>query len=125
MDMKKPKILIVEDERIIALDLKMRLEYNGYDVLDVVSTAEAAVKIALTRSVNLILMDIKLQGKMDGIDAAHQISEKTNIAIVLLSGNSDLLASKRLKNVKPSATLRKPIMDWELFEAIDMALKVN
>ena len=125
MVMNGPKVLIVEDEHIIALDLKMRLESKGYYVYNIVSKGEDAVKIAQANIVNLILMDIMLQGKIDGIDAAQKIREKEKIAIVFLSGNSDLLNSQRLKNAKPDGTLKKPISDWELFETIDKVLKTN
>lgn len=123
MDMKKPKVLIVEDERLIAFDLQMRLEIKGYDVLESVSSGKDAVKIALSQKVDLVLMDIKLQGKMDGIEAAQIICESKKVAIVILSGNSDLLASQRLRDINPDGVLKKPITDWELFESIENALK--
>lgn len=121
--MEKAKILIVEDESIAALDLQMRLTSDGYDVLNIVSTGENAIQVAENNLVNLILMDIKLKGEIDGIETASIIRKKSDAAIVYISGNSDLLASDRLIATNPEGTLKKPISDWELFEVIERALK--
>ncbi|MBC8182409.1 response regulator [candidate division KSB1 bacterium] len=121
--MKSKKILIAEDEGIAALDLQMRLTSGGYDVVDIVSTGENAIKEADNHSVQLVLMDIKLKGKIDGIEAAAIIRKTSDAAIIYVSGNSDLLASKRLLATKPDGTLKKPISDWELFEVIEKALQ--
>ena len=123
--MEKAKILIVEDESISALDLQMRLTAGGYDVLNIVSTGENAIQATEKNSVNLILMDIKLKGEIDGIEAASVIRKKSDAAIVYIIGNSDLLESDRLLATNPEGTLKKPISDWELFEVIEKALQRN
>ena len=121
--MKKAKILIVEDESIAALDLEMRLKADGYEVLNVVCTGENAIQVVENNLVNLILMDIKLKGEIDGIETASIIRKTSDVAIVYISGNSDLLASERLHATSPEGTLKKPISDWELFEVIEKALQ--
>lgn len=70
------RILIVEDESIIALEMKFKLEFEGYTIVGIVATGEEAIKIAHDENPDLILMDIMLRGKMDGIEAASMISAK-------------------------------------------------
>jgi two-component system, response regulator PdtaR len=121
--MEKPNILIVEDEYITALDIKTRLIIKGHYNFEIVASGEDAVKRATADHFDLILMDIKLSGKMDGIEAVEQIRKKSNACIVYISGNSDLLNSKRLKDTKPEGALSKPINDWEIYKIIEMVAK--
>ena len=121
--MVKPNILIVEDEYITALDIKTRLIIKGHYNFEIVASGEDAVKRATADHFDLILMDIKLSGKMDGIEAVEQIRKKSNACIVYISGNSDLLNSKRLKDTKPDGALSKPINDWEIYKIIEMVAK--
>jgi CheY-like chemotaxis protein len=116
--MKRKNILIVEDEYITALDLKTQLILKGQYGFEIVDTGEEAVKKALLEKFDLIFMDIKLKGQIDGIDAAKTILEKQNTAIVFVSGNSDLLKSDRLKKVKPAGIMHKPITGYELAEVL-------
>ena len=120
MNMAKSNILIVEDEYITALDIKTRLIIKGHYDFYIVATGEEAVKMASIEKYDLILMDIKLKGEMDGIEAAKQIRKKSNACIVYVSGNSNLLKSQRLKDTKPDGILRKPINDRELYEIVEM-----
>ena len=78
--MTKPRILIVEDERMIATIIKEVLTKKGYCITDIVATGEEAVEISLETRPDLILMDIKLKGKMDGITAYEQINKTVDIA---------------------------------------------
>ena len=118
--MEKPNILIVEDEYITALDIKTRLIIKGHYNFEIVASGEDAVKRATADHFDLILMDIKLKGEIDGIEAARIIREKSDVTIVYISGNSDLLNSKRLKDTKPHGALSKPINDWELYQIVEM-----
>ncbi len=120
--MAKTNILIVEDEYITALDIRIMLILKGYNSFDIVSTAKEAIKIATTDRIDLVLMDIKLKGKMDGIEAARQIQEKTDIPIIFISGNTSLLESDRLKAVNPAGIIKKPITEYNLEEALKKAL---
>jgi len=112
------RILIVEDEYITALDLKTQLILKGFSDFEIVASGEEAIKSALRERFDLILMDIKLKGDVDGIEAAKTIRKSVNTPIVYLSGNSDLLASARLKETKPVGILRKPITAYKLMEII-------
>ena len=82
------KILIVEDEAITALDLKYSLEEIGYEVIDTVDTGQDAIDVAREKRPDVVLMDIKLKGDMEGIEAAEIISE-FKIPIIYLTANTD------------------------------------
>ena len=82
------RILIVEDEAITALDLKYSLEELGYDVIDTVDTGQDAIDLAAEKVPDVVLMDIKLKGDMEGIEAAEVISD-LRIPIVYLTANTD------------------------------------
>src|SRR5580658_178898 len=115
-------IMLVEDERIVALDLASTLEELGYTVAASVSTGEAAVKQALKLHPNLVLMDIRLAGKMDGIEAAEQIRKEVDIPVIYLTAHSDEPTLARAKNTGPLAYLVKPFKALELHCAIEIAL---
>ena len=121
--MDKPKILIVEDEAIIAFEMKTIMESNGYNVVKIVNTGEQAIKTALKEKPDIILMDIRLKGKIDGIEAASRIVEKIKIPIVYLTGNSHLKNSSRLLATNPVDVLTKPVPDWQLNEVITWVIK--
>lgn len=105
--MSDVKILIVEDEAITALDLKYCLQDFGYDVVDVVDTGSDAIDAANELSPNLVLMDIKLKGDMEGTEAAREIS-KLDIPVIFVSANSDVPTFEEL-NLKGSfAFVPKP-----------------
>ena len=92
------KILVVEDERITAEDIKSGLENAGYKVPALVSTGEDAIDKAGKLRPDLVLMDIKLKGKMDGIEAAGQIKLRYNIPVIYLTAYSDEYTVKRASN---------------------------
>ncbi len=117
--MPKRNILLAEDEYITALDLKTLLTSQYPYNIEIVSSGEQVVKRALIKNFDLILMDIKLKGRLDGIDAARMIRKEKDIPIVYLSGNSDLLESARLRKTKHEGTLSKPISEYELIEIVN------
>ncbi len=82
------RILIVEDEAIIALDLKFQLQSLDYDIIDTVDNGQDAIDVAAEYLPDVVLMDIKLKGEMTGIEASNVISE-LGIAIVYLTANTD------------------------------------
>ncbi|MEA5503939.1 response regulator [Halotia wernerae UHCC 0503] len=86
---KSIQFLIVEDEFILALDLKEKLESLGHNVIDIVDSAEEAIEKAIELHPDLVLMDIKLRGKMDGIEAAREIWNCLQIPIIYVTGYSD------------------------------------
>jgi len=120
--MSNAHIMIVEDEAIVALDLQHKLKTLGYAVSGVASSGEEAVrKVPQTRP-DLVLMDIKLKGDMDGIDAAQRVRDEFNIPVVYLTAYSDENTLQRAKVTEPAGYLLKPFKDRELHATIEMAL---
>jgi len=116
------RILIVEDEGILAEDLGQSLENLGYLVSGKVSTAREAVKLAEELRPDLILMDIKLQGDIDGIEAADQIRTRLDIPVVYLTGYAEEDVLLRAKRTEPYGYLGKPISLSELRSTLDTVL---
>ncbi len=116
--MTTKNILIVEDEAIIALELKLRLEQMGFRVKSVVPSADQAIEEVQKQMPDVIFMDIILRGSHTGIDAAKTIRQKSNVPIIFLTGNTYLLHRKLLKSLQPCKLISKPADDWELTEAI-------
>ncbi|MDH5743112.1 MAG: response regulator, partial [Candidatus Aminicenantes bacterium] len=100
MKRHNPKILIVEDENIIALDIRSMLEDLGYMVSDIVSSGEDSIKKASKTRPDLILMDIKLKGSLDGVSAGEEIFKQFRIPIVYLTAYSDQATIDRIINGK-------------------------
>ncbi len=115
-------ILIVEDESILAEDLGLSLENLGYLVRGKISTGEEAVKLAEELRPDLILMDIKLQGDIDGIEAAHQIRTRLDIPVVYLTGYVEEDIFDRAKRTEPYGYLGKPVTFLELRSTVETAL---
>ncbi len=116
------KILIVEDEFVIAQDLKMTIESFGFEVCAVVSTGEDAVIKASEHDPDLIMMDIMLEGDMDGIEAAEMIHQNRDVPIIYLTAYADTSTLIRAKASQPEAYLLKPWDERELQSTIKMAL---
>ena len=116
------KILVVEDESIVAMDIKHRLESMGYIVPAITSSGEEAVEKAAETNPDLVLMDIVLKGEIDGIDAAQQIKDNFDIPVVYLTAYSDERTLKRAKITGPFGYIIKPFEDRELHSAIEVAL---
>jgi CheY-like chemotaxis protein len=102
------RVLIVEDERLIALDLQRRLTQLGYTVVGNVAAGAQAITAALQLRPDLILMDIRLQGEMDGIDAALQIQTDRSVPIIYLTAYVDESTMQRAQATSPWGFLRKP-----------------
>jgi len=120
--MKPKKILIVEDEGIVALDLQDRLEQLGYEVCGIADTAKIALKMAAKHSPDLVLMDIVLKGERDGISAARQINELFGIPVVFLTAYADEKTLARAKKSHPHGYIVKPFNAQMLRSNIEMAL---
>ncbi len=116
------KILIVEDEAILAEDIELSLENLGYLVVGKASTGDAAFKLAEESKPDLILMDIKLQGDIDGIEAADKIRTFLDIPVVYLTGYSEKDVLERAKKTEPYGYLGKPVSLTELRTTIETAL---
>ena len=109
------KILIVEDEAITSLDLKYSLEELGYDVIGTVDTGHDAIKVSCEKIPDVVLMDIKLKGDMEGTQAAQEIS-KLNIPVIFLTANTDEDTFKKIE--KTYGFISKPFDLNELDETI-------
>ncbi len=120
--MSSVKILVVEDESIVAMDIKHRLETMNYTVPAVVSSGEEAIEKSGETLPDLILMDIVLRGEIDGIEAAQIIKDIYNIPVVYLTAYSDEKTLKRAKITGPFGYIIKPFEDRELHSAIEVAL---
>lgn len=117
------RILIVEDELIIAADLKSRLRAFGHSVLGVAVSGEEAVAMAISTSPDLVLMDIALPASFDGIEAARIIRLGTGIPIVYLTGHLDETQLDRVRRTEPFGFILKPIKDVELYYTLETALQ--
>ena len=116
------RILIVEDERIVADDLKTTLITFGYNVIDIVKRGEDAVERARELMPDLILMDISLTGTMNGIEAAEQIHLFSDIPIIYLTAFADAQILQRVKVTQPYGYILKPYHEREIQSAIEIAL---
>lgn len=117
------KVLLVEDEFILAINLQESLETLGYSVLDIADSAELAIEKATELSPDLILMDIRLRGGMDGIQAAEYIWNHLQIPVIYVTGHSDTSTLDRAMLTSPFGYILKPIKDQELYLTIQTALK--
>ncbi|MDD5095407.1 MAG: PAS domain S-box protein [Dehalococcoidia bacterium] len=114
------RILVVEDEAIVAKDIQNRLKHMGYDVPSVAHTGEDAIRYAGETLPDLILMDIRLKGQMDGIEAAERIHDRWDIPVIYLTAYSDEKTLERAKATTPGAYLSKPFEDRDLRIAIEI-----
>ncbi len=118
----KPVILVVEDEQIVALDLTRTLESLGYVVLPHVDNGEEALEEIKRSSIDLILLDIKLKGQMDGIETAQRIRSRFSIPFIFLSTFSDEETLSRAKRTEPYGYITKSSHQNDLHSMIEMAL---
>ncbi|MGD2178829.1 MAG: PAS domain S-box protein, partial [Anaerolineae bacterium] len=121
--MANERILIAEDEAIVAMDIRETLERQGYAVPAVVSSAaEAIQKCAETRP-DLVLMDIALQGELSGVDAAEQISTRFQIPVIYVTAHGDEATVRKAKVTHPLGYILKPLKNRELELTVEMALQ--
>lgn len=117
-----PRILIVEDEAITAMDLAAELHGLGYDVCGTEDTADGAVAAAEREKPDLVLMDIRLGDRGDGVETARRINERHDAAIVFLTAHSDEETLSRALTVSPYGYIVKPFRARELKVAVELAL---
>jgi len=120
--MTKAKILVVEDENIVAKHIQNRLQSLGYAVVSVASSGEEAIEKAEAARPDLVLMDIMLRGEIDGVKAAEQIRDRLNIPVVYLTSFADDGTLQRAKVTEPFGYILKPFEVRELHSTIEMAL---
>ncbi len=119
------KILVVEDEHIVARDIQQKLIKLGYDVPAYLSTGEEAIAETEKLQPNLVIMDIKLDGKIDGIEAGQQIRSRFDIPIIYLTAYGDKHTLERVKLSEPDGYIMKPFNIKELHSNIQVALHKN
>ncbi len=124
-EFRKYTILVVEDEVIIAEGLILRLNKLGYDVLPYVSTGEKAIEVLLNTSPDLVLMDIRIKGNMDGIETANEIGRKYFIPVVYLTSLSDEVTISRAKKTGAYGFISKTTNMNNLYTTIEMAIHRN
>jgi DNA-binding NarL/FixJ family response regulator len=123
--MKKAKILIVEDEFVIAENLSLILQDLKYEVTGIASKYTNALENLETQLPDLVLIDIVLAGSKDGIDLAHEINLKYKIPFIFSTSHSDPLTVKKEKEANPNGYLLKPINKANILTTIEMALAGN
>lgn len=116
------RVLVVEDEAIAALDLEMLLEDLGYEPCGVAASAPEAVRLADATRPDLVLMDVRLAGGTDGVDAAIEIHRRHGVPVVFLTAHSDPATLERVRSANPRAILAKPYSRSQLAEALARSL---
>jgi two-component system, cell cycle sensor histidine kinase and response regulator CckA len=118
----KARIIVVEDERLVALAIEKSLTSSGYEVPLTISTGEEAVRKVAELEPDLVLMDIRLKGAIDGIEAAARIRNSFHIPVIYLTAYSDQPTLDRAKLTEPYGYILKPFEEKNLQAAVEMAL---
>ncbi len=119
--MQREKIVVVEDEAVVALDLQCALEDMGHSVCAVCSSVAGALEAVERHSPTLVLMDIQLQGAGDGIDACNRIYQRWQLPVIFLSAFADKATLRRAAGSKPFGYMMKPFLNKELEAVIRVA----
>jgi DNA-binding LytR/AlgR family response regulator len=120
--MEKALILIVEDQLVVAKSIMSMVTDNGMEVIGICKSGEEAVEFAERRAPDIVIMDIRLQGKLDGIQTATALKEMHSIPIIYLSDYTDRVTVKKAKTTRPANFLAKPFTEADLLRAIDIAI---
>lgn len=121
--MDKARIVVVEDERIVALHLQQQLRKLGYEVAGTAASGEKALRQITQLRPDLVLMDINIEGDIDGVDTAARIPTNLNIPVVYLTAHAEPSTLKRAQATRPYAYLLKPFSDRELEATLQMSLE--
>ncbi len=119
------RIVIADDEIIIATQIEECLRSNGFDVVGIASSGVDAVEMALDLKPDLLLMDIVMPGKLDGISAAAIINDALHLPVIFLTAYADEEMIQRAKPIGPYAYVLKPLQERQLLAAIEIALHKN
>ena len=120
--MAKARILVVEDDNITVMELRDKLQSLGYTVAAVTSSGEKAIKEAEETRPDLVLMDIRLRGDIDGVEAAEEIRARFDIPVIYVTAYADEATLQRAKTTEPYGYILKPFEDKELRTSIEVAL---
>jgi len=119
--MQTKKVLIVEDELIISLLIERMVNNLGHQVIEKVSSGEAAINVVQQHDIDIILMDIRLQGEINGIETMKKIREQQDIPVIYISGNTDKLHQDQVESGEYIEFLSKPITLSELDRSFNLA----
>jgi CheY-like chemotaxis protein len=109
--MEKRRLIIVEDEMLAALYLKALLEKNGYEIVCVVNTGREAIDSCLTFIPDLVLMDIYLKDRLDGIEVVEELKKTVDIPVIYITANSEQSTTQRAVKTNPVCIISKPYSD--------------
>jgi two-component system, response regulator PdtaR len=115
-------VAVVDDEFLIAEGLTLQLEDLGMTVCGTAASADAAVALVQATRPALVLMDVRLDGEKDGVDAAIEIHRTVGSKVIFVTGSREPATMERIQLDHPAGVLFKPISDWQLRQAIDAAL---
>ncbi len=119
---EQKKILVVEDEVIVAQNIRKGLERSGYAVIGPVGDAERAIQTALEKNPDLILMDISLDGGRDGVEVVRELNRHMDVPVIYITAHGDSKTVERAKQTAPFGYLHKPFSENEIHSTIEMAL---
>ena len=120
---RTPRILIVEDEQVVAMDIEMQLLAFGYEVTGIVRTGKEALCLAETTCPDLVLMDVQLRGALDGIATAEEMQRVRKVPVVFVTAFGNEEARRRAESVSPSGYLTKPYRPEDLQDVVTAALQ--
>lgn len=112
------RVLIVEDEVIIAMEIQLRLETAGFEVCGLAATGEKAIRAVREKSPDVVLMDITLRGPMDGLEAAACIRAESRIPVIFLTASENEAVLRRARELSPGRHVPKPFDEIDLISAV-------
>jgi CheY-like chemotaxis protein len=115
---RKLRVLVVEDDALIAMDLSVSVSQLGGEVVDVAATARDAMRLVAELRPDVVLMDVRLRGEPDGIEAAEIIQARRSTPIIFVTGNSDAETLRRMGQLSRAQIILKPVLINELRDAI-------
>ena len=121
---EKMKVMVVEDDAIIGMDIEHRVRRLGYEVTGVADTAEEAIELAADTKPDIALMDIRLRGDIDGIDTARMLKEQFSLPVIFITAYSDLKMRSRALDLNPAGYIVKPIREVELKNTLEEARRM-
>lgn len=117
-ELNKKRVLIVEDDMIISLVIENMINELGHEVVGKATSGDEAIRIATTESPDLVLMDIRLKGDMDGIEAVTEIRQKISTSVIYLTGNSDRVNYERALKTEFTDLITKPFTISDLTKSL-------
>jgi two-component system, response regulator PdtaR len=124
MNRRRRCVLVVDDEFVIAASLRMQIEAMGIEVCGMAATAHEAIALAEKHRPSVVVMDVRLKGREDGVDAASQIRSSIGSTVIFLTGSREPAMIERIEAACPANILFKPILSQQLEAAIEEAFRI-